>query len=76
MWDTIVNPSCAGLPLSVACVWMSPSAPTPSWGPCDGVLTCAYFPEIDGSCLTLVIECRNPSAPMQEGDLRPDCQQG
>lgn len=75
MWDTLVNPTCAGLPGTVGCVWMYPTAPTPSWGPCGGVLTCACFPELDGSCQTLFIECRNPAAPKQEGDPCPDCQQ-
>lgn len=75
MWDTAVNAACAGLPPAVGCVWMYPTAPTPSWGPCEGLLGCNCSPELDTSCATLVIECRNPSALIEVGDLCPDCQQ-
>ena len=75
MWDTAVDPVCAGLPATVGAVWMYPTAPTPSWGPCEGLLGCSCFPELDTSCATLVIECRNPAAPMQIGDPCPDGQQ-
>lgn len=76
MWDTIVDPNCAGLPTSVSCVWMHPTSTTPAWGPCPGVLKCDCFPEIEFACQSLVVECRNPAAPCQEGDLCPNCRQG
>jgi len=74
MWDTSVLPSCAGLPLGVQCLWMYPTSPTPSWGPCTELLGCDCFPELAVTPAALVIECRDPSAPSQAGDPCPNCQ--
>ncbi len=73
MWDTLVVPTCAKLPASVNCVWMYPVSPSPTWGPCSDVLKCECFPELEFSCQTLAVECRNPQAPRQVGDLCPNC---
>lgn len=74
MWDTFVNPSCAGLPMSVQCVWMYPTSPTRSSGPCTQLLGCECFPTFAENPTALVVECRDPAAPSQEGDPCPNCQ--
>ena len=73
MADTLVDPTCAGLPGSVLCVWMYPLATTPSWTPCTGILGCGCFPEIASDCAGLTIECRNPASPRNADGECPDC---
>jgi hypothetical protein len=73
MLDTLVDPTCAGLPSSVLCLWMYPASTAPSWTPCMGILGCGCFPDIASDCAGLVIECRNPASPRNAEGECPDC---